>query len=459
MAAQETTQSTDDASLSALLRAAVAAVISLCTQHGIGPELPTREYAVRWMEWVDETRSLNREETRREGSFGALPPELMEQIWQSPLVDALITSAAAYVSTNGKFLPGLGFMTTEGTGRALLVEYFARVGSLRLDETAIVDACAAFASDLASDTADVETVFQVDNFSAEAPFQLGPSITFRPITAQDTDRFGRISDFPGWFLQHRDLSSKDWMCEIKRAGTKENTEEFNRHSDLVERIAGALNLTVPGRAIFFLVTNRFTSPYFGCAIVSGGTFTATSRTGGPIRLTSKEITQFQWTYQKLCDIEENSKLSFLRLPVRRLRLASTKQESEDQFVDYVIGLERLLASDTPQLETTFRFRLRGAALLPPRFGNAQERMSLMSKLYAMRSSIVHGSAAIAEITELLPKAEDVLRAIIQWYLKNIDGNISPQGIIPKLDAALVDAGATWEQEPDESGSADRHDAR
>lgn len=144
-------------------------------------------------------------------------------------------------------------------------------------------------------------------------------------------------------------------------------------------------------------------------------------------------------------------LGFLRLPWRPLLLASTKQEAEDQFVDYVIALERLLASDSPQLETTFRFRLRGAALLPGTFGDAQEGMSLMSKLYALRSGIVHGSAKSSDINKLLRVAEDVLRTVFRWYLTHTDANTSPQEIIAKLDNALVEGGSTWARERDAPG--------
>ena len=109
----------------------------------------------------------------------------------------------------------------------------------------------------------------------------------------------------------------------------------------------------------------------------------------------------------------------------------------------MIGLERLLATDSENLETTFRVRLRGAALLPDLFGNPRERIDLMNSLYSMRSRVVHGDANVAEVNEYLPWAEKVLKAIFLWYLSHTETLGSRQEVVRKLDEGLVTGGADW----------------
>jgi hypothetical protein len=129
--------------------------------------------------------------------------------------------------------------------------------------------------------------------------------------------------------------------------------------------------------------------------------------------------------------------SYLQLPLRRLRASASRQEVEDHLVDCVIGLERLLAPDSEALETTFRFQLRGAALLPDRFGSPAERRQLMKNLYRVRSKIVHGSATQSQVREYCPKAEEVLREILLWYLHVGTALGNAQTVAEKPDEALI----------------------
>jgi hypothetical protein len=114
-----------------------------------------------------------------------------------------------------------------------------------------------------------------------------------------------------------------------------------------------------------------------------------------------------------------------------------RRDTEDQFVDCIIALERLLAPDSPQLETTFRFQLRGASILSERFGNVTERIQLVKKLYKLRSEVVHGGAAEEDVKQFGPLAEEVLRDIVQWYFRVGVTLGNATEIVTKIDQAMV----------------------
>src|SRR5262249_10575839 len=154
------------------------------------------------------------------------------------------------------------------------------------------------------------------------------------------------------------------------------------------------------------------------------------------------IARFRRNFARLTLIGKDDRLAHLRLPVRRLRMSSARSHDEDHVVDCVIALENLLASDSPQLETTFRFRLRGAAILPESFGNVPERIKLMGQLYELRSKTVHGSktahgggrksdSVADQMGEVAAEAERILRAILIWFLERCDR-------FEKLDRTLAE---------------------
>jgi hypothetical protein len=258
----------------------------------------------------------------------------------------------------------------------------------------------------------------------------------------DVDSFGRehISFFPRF---RPVLNLKDWICEVHSVGGKDTFDGINRHHYLGDEIATALNLTKQGRALFTLLANYYESPFYGAGMMSGGQATPTSRIGGTITLDPSDIKAFASTFQAVQNIMAGTKQNDLRLPLRRLRASAWRRENEDTLVDYVIGLERLLAQDSPQLETTFRFRLRGASLLPESFGSPRERIKLMDSLYKIRSDVVHGRAKESEVGELLPQAENVLRTILLWYVHKKPTSWSISNVIQTLDDALVAGGSSW----------------
>lgn len=161
-----------------------------------------------------------------------------------------------------------------------------------------------------------------------------------------------------------------------------------------------------------------------------------------IELTQEQIEGFVALYVLAKKVNSDPAYKHLRLPFRRPRSAASREEQEDRLVDCVTALERLLASDSPNLEVTYRFRIRGAAMLPKRFGNEGQRKAKMNKLYALRSDVVHGNANLKEVSEQTPFAFDALRAIIVGYLSLAEAHGDSRQFNSALDEAMIKAGNT-----------------
>jgi hypothetical protein len=433
--------------LAELLAQAVGAVIEVANHRGFR-ELPEREYTVEWWEPTDPTRATGMSEVGREPFYFVLSQELREQIERDDRVAAMSGGVAAFANNKGKFMVMTWPGQAEALGQRLLHVYFDRVRALRVDATVVNEVCDQLVADLLADTAVIRTVYLIENFGASAPFDLGclgdvGEIQFRPSTVDDRDRYTRIDVFSACGRPPR-LNPRNWICEIRRQTRKDTMAVFNSQGEQLDEIVGALNLTKHGRATFQLLQHEIESPFLSVGMLRGGLTGATSRIGDPINLTVEDVNCFSAIYADVQGLSHGRGPKQLALAFRRLRVAASRQQSEDAFVDYVIGLESILANDSERLETTFRFRLRGAALLPEFFGTASERMKLMSDLYDIRSRIVHGNAKPSEVSAYSPRAEQVLRTVLVWCLRN-SGRLAAQGgrVTPALDEELVRGGAAW----------------
>jgi Apea-like HEPN len=161
------------------------------------------------------------------------------------------------------------------------------------------------------------------------------------------------------------------------------------------------------------------------------------------KLTAEEVHRLGDLFKTVTLVSADSRYADMQLPLRRLDMASRRPVLEDQLVDFTIGLERLLAADTAQLESTFRFRLRGAALLSEKFfGTVDERIELMNKLYSLRSAVVHGRATDTDVREYTPRAEEALKKVIEWYLRRPEPK-AVRDVLRDIDRALVSGGNMW----------------
>jgi hypothetical protein len=212
---------------------------------------------------------------------------------------------------------------------------------------------------------------------------------------------------------------------------------------MIDQISVALNLAKEGRASFTLLEQSLESTFLSIGRMRSNQPTASSGAGGQLALDASDVQAAISIYDKVKRIPADPHYQHLRPPYRRLRDAASRRQREDILVDHVIGLESLLGSDSERLEITFRFCLRGAALLPDSFGDPRERIKLMNDLYRLRSGVVHGKAQQPRVSEMLSKAENVLRAIFRFHLDNVDTLGNTDEVIRKLDEAMVSGGQSW----------------
>ena len=424
-----------------LLTDAVASIIRLAKECGIGLELPTENYIVSWFEQTSPTHESSREETRSEPRFQNLERHFLETIQSDERVIAFKREALRFAE---KYHPGKfwsPFWSPERTVNSLVVIYFNQVKSLKIDSSEIERLCSEYIDDLKSSDASVLTIYRIEDLSAPTAFALKNGINFRPVNEKDIDKYCREN--PLRRTQWPCLNKKDWILEIECSGPKETTKTFNDHGAISEHIINALRLSTSGRAIFTLLSNSYKSPFLNFGEAHGGNFVATSRSPGKVQLEAKDLERFRQLYSAICLVETNPSLKDLRLPLRRLHISSSRTDAEDHLVDVVIGLERLLASDTKTGEIGFRFRLRGAALLSDSFGSVAERIDLMNKFYSLRSNVVHGDIKESIANEYAPRAEEALKEIVRWYLSRIDTFSNLKKIMKELDEQCAVGAYNW----------------
>lgn len=429
----------DKKTLTSLLIKAVAALIDLVDQNKLKKELPISQYDIVWFKDVGGRGEAQREH-RTEVNLYHLD-ELVGQLASQSRIDDSIKALgelAQSIVEKGSWPVGIPapLLSENHLAELLLITYFRTVKSLSLDETIARDICQGFVDAVRSDSYGATSIYLVDSFNAPRAFQLDRNVQFRPISMQDIEQFGAVA--PGQFPSFHEpwLSSSHWICETLDTGTKSTMEAYNRHNDSIEEIMGALNLTASGRSGFRLLQHRFSSPFFRFGTLSSRNVLHSGGIGGNIDLDDTALDMFIDHYKLVKRIFKEARFQAMRLPFRRIRSAALRGENEDKLVDYVIGLERLLAPDSSTLEVTFRFRLRGAAVLPESFGDVKQRIEFMNKLYSLRSDIVHGRAKAKEINEMLPQAEKSFISIFRWFAQAL-GVVRHNGVIQQLDNALV----------------------
>jgi hypothetical protein len=324
--------------------------------------------------------------------------------------------------------------------KLIISQYLQEVGTLKIRKSVIKKITKEFVDDICSESYSAIFVILVQNFKAPRSFRLSSNIKFRPICTNDYIKYSVVE--PGAVPSHKEpwVGSNDWICIVEDTGPKSTTTAMGSHREYLDKIAGALTLTNNGRANFYLLQSSYKSRFFNIMNGRGGDFVHSSGIGSTIDLDNRGVTKYKNSYKLVNTIVNDSKYESLRLPFRRLRLSSTRGNDNDKFVDYIVGLERLLSPDSPNLEITFRFRLRGASLLSKSFGSERARLFLMSNLYNIRSNIVHGKESLGEVQEFLGKSEQIFIDIFWNYAKLLSKYNSDSILIKKLDEALVKGG-------------------
>jgi hypothetical protein len=391
-----------------------------------GAAVPTRERRVMWMKPEETGRPELSIRKASIPSAGALPQETRTRIFS----DARVAS----------FLNIVEPLRTEQYRVNALEMYFNTLGRFAW-EPALGQQFCRWILELANPPARIAMVgaLLVQSFSACEAYTLDEAMVLRPARDTDIDEYGEDHAL----LRRRPvIGPSDWICTIglhEAAGQESSCAAYRA---LMEDLLNAFALVSAGSAAFQLFRYRPTNLFLDRPILSNDPLRRSTGSKTGVMLSQPDIALLQDTFAAIRRVRAESRFADLALPLRRLRSGVGRSSGEDQLVDYVVALERLLAADA-NTEISFRFRLRGAALLPEAFGNLRERMRLMQQLYNLRSAVVHGSAKASDLSSLLPHAENALKAIMLWYLRRLDGYKDIRTTLQELDLALVVGGEGW----------------
>ena len=391
-----------------------------------GAAVPTRERRVMWMKPEETGRPELSIRMARVPSAGALPQETRVRLFSDARVAAFLNTVEP--------------LRTEQYRVNALEMYFNTLGRFAW-EPALGQRFCRWILELANPPARIAMAgaLLVQSFSACEPFTLGEAIVLRPARDADIDEYGEDHAL----LSRRPvIGPSDWICTIGLHEDADRGSPFAAYRALMEDLLNAFALVSEGSAALQLFRYRPANLFFDKPLLSTDPLRRSTGSRTVVTLSQPDIARLQNTFVAIRRVRTESRFADLALPLRRLRGAVGRSTGEDQLVDYVVALERLLAADA-NTEISFRFRLRGAALVPDAFGDLRERMRLMQHLYNLRSAVVHGSAKSSDVSALLPQAEKALKAIMGWYLARLDHYKDVRTTLQELDFALVAGGERW----------------
>ncbi|MCE0765378.1 hypothetical protein LWC35_21090 [Pseudonocardia kujensis] len=177
-------------------------------------------------------------------------------------------------------------------------------------------------------------------------------------------------------------SSFQWPNEVAP------DEEMER---LIRRLRIALMLTVerPERAQLVPTWRHLADPLAHTPSASSWNDPRGNSSFMPMHLSESEVERWGNWYQKLdTPAAHRLDLAFGRI----LRAVAERREVSDLLVDSVIALENIFG--TSEGEPTFRISMSLAVLLESDENRREEMRSLVSRIYGLRSRVVHGSGVI-----------------------------------------------------------------
>jgi hypothetical protein len=294
-----------------------------------------------------------------------------------------------------------------------------------------------YVDEVQSDKLTYVTIFQVSQFSAVEAFKLNDMISFRPVSDADIERFG-YEPLP--VRRSPRLNKRDWICTFTQSFRVDDITAPHRSRDDWDQLIGALGLVKQGDVWFSLLCEGPTSP-FHRGFQSGIEHRIHSSPHGPaVMLEREDIDRYCKVFERLNDICDR-KAKNLFLAFRRFRAAAGREVLDDKITDLVIGLESLVTPDSGSGEISFKFRSRGAALLPDQFGSPRDRRALMKKLYDARCDIVHGNSADDSDTRwLMHRAIESFRIVFD---KMSLASSSVKECIEQLDLEMIKGGERW----------------
>ncbi len=404
---------------------ALRAVVKTAITQGITPR--DFEHAVTWWEPYDETGSTAQTMLRKATDFRFVA----EMLHAEPCI-AQLRSLANEI----RKIKWPEFVVDE-TAEIICDCYFSDLGSVAVDESVLRKIAEKYVAEVQSDELVYATVFQVSQFSASEAFKLNDKISFRPVSDADIEHFG-YEPLP--VRRSPRLNKRDWICNVTQTFRVDDFTAPHRSRDNWDRLIGALGLSKEGDAWFSLLCEGPTSPFLREVHYGTEHHIHSSPHGPPVMLESEDVDRYCNVFENIntiCDRQSKD----LVLAFRRFRAAAGREVIDDKLTDLAIALEGLLVPDSATGEISFKFRVRGAALLPAHFGTPRDRMKLMNKLYRARCNIVHGnSSRDSDRLRLMHRAIDIFRIIFDELSR---APISVKDSIAQLDEEMTKGGERW----------------
>lgn len=404
---------------------ALRAVVTVAVQRGLAPR--DIEHAVLWWEPYDECGSRGRTAIQKVRDFRSVA----EMMYAEPTMGDLRIHA-----NDIRKIKWPEFVLDD-TSERLCECYFTMVGEVAVNESALRRIAERYVTDVQSNDFDFVTTFQVAQFNAASAFTLNKQTSFRPVSSADIEHFG-YELLP--VRRPPRLNKRDWICTVTQKFPMDDVAASHRSRDYWDRLIGGLGLSNNGDAWFSLLCEGPRSPFLRGHHYGTDHRIHSSPYGPSVSLGPEDINRYREMMERvttICDQEVKS----LFVAFRRFRAAAGRAAIEDKITDLAIGLESLLAPDSGTGEISFKFRMRGAALLPNRFGSVGARMKLMQKLYKARCDIVHGSLSDnSDRSALMHQATDIFRIIFDELSRT---SASVKDSIAELDEEMTNGGETW----------------
>jgi hypothetical protein len=431
------------------LEQAVFATITYAQQNG---------YDLQSLPWFGVKIEYSRPSLQHPGSQNILdevrPIALFEPFYQehsqwfnqSPAMAVLHEQCQIYVS---KHEVAHKRYRREEFAVGLLFAYFKHAQAFVHDKAILDRVVSAFHDLVVLGVARYELVYYVSELSAFKSFALCDGMMeIRPITEHELTLYSwRLQSMRLAQAPYELLDTTGWLCIIRADVQMSDHQDYITLTRQLDNLLVALYLTTSGSASFRLVDQR--EPFRGYDEGPVGLRSFRSGGGrGAIELTdAAQVATLDTVLQQVIRVSTSTgtELEALRLPVRKCRQIAERGDGDDVFLDAVIALESLLASETAG-ESTYRFSMRGAAILTEAFGSPSERLKLMKKIYEGRSSIVHAKRRTPKEMKAFQQtyinAQQVLKYILRWYLEWSERN-APSEMVKVVDEAMIREAHRW----------------
>lgn len=146
--------------------------------------------------------------------------------------------------------------------------------------------------------------------------------------------------------------------------------------------------------------------------------------------TKDDVIPLQELYEHLNKTYFNKNSEFI-ISLRRFNDSLTRFRYDDKLIDMVIAFEALLFKSGENNELLYRLKIRTAKLLRKEYSKRVDLIKKLTKIYKLRSSIVHGGKYKIDYN-LIGECEDILRDALESYLR-LNKKMNHEEIINRLD--------------------------